>query len=879
MPLPAPSSTATKTDPPQLRLVESKPVRPLRIAFIGARGVIGTYSGIETYYEEVGARLAERGHSVTAYCRTHFTPPVKEHRGIRVRRLPSLRTKHLETVSHSLLSTIDCALRSFDIVQFHAIGSSPLALLPRLTGKKTVVSVRGLDWQRGKWGRTARSVLKFGEWASARCPSKTVVVSETLGRHYRAQHKVDARVIPNAVVREPKRPLQRLSELGLTEGGYLLFAGRISPEKQLHTLLEAAEPLLGEIKLVVAGGASYSDDYYERMRELGGEHTLFLGQVERDSMLELYSNCYAFVLPSTMEGLSIALLESLSFGNCIVASDIPENREVLGDAGRFFAVGDRDALRTQLGEPDPASRARHRAAPTCQRACRRAARLGRCGARNRSAVPGDGRRKRPLSTRGEPMTTRRRFLEQALRAGDVLVMAAAFAAALATSGLMSNTQLAEFLSIRIKLSNALMFGGFAMVWFFIFQAVGLYRSRRIGSLPSEWWDVFKATSAGSLLLPAVAMVLDLTAVDRAFIATFFAVAFFGTVLTRTLLRYFLGEARRKGRNLRNVIVIGCGPRGTRLAAELRTRPELGYQLLGFVDDIEPPELVKGAGREHRLGTLDEVDQVLRRYQVDEVLIALPLKSQYETIERTIASCEAQGIITRMPADFFQLEIARAEVDHLDQIPIMTLRPPTPSAGGLVFKRVFDLLTSGIGLFLLLPVFAMVAMAIKLDSRGPVLFSQDRIGFSRRPFRMWKFRTMIANAERLQTSLEVDNEVKGAAFKMETDPRVTRVGRFLRKSSIDELPQLWNVLVGDMSIVGPRPLPIRDVQAFDRPWLNRRFSVKPGLTCIWQANGRHNIEFDKWMELDLQYIDQWSLGLDFEIMMKTVPAVIKGTGAS
>ena len=170
----------------------------LRIAFLGARGVIGTYSGIETYYEEVGSRLAARGHQVTAYCRNYFTPDVPEYRGIAVRRLPCLRGKHTETISHSLLGTFDCLFRPFDIVQYHAIGSSPLALLPRLFGKKTVVSVRGLDWQRAKWGGFARRVLQFGEWAAATFPSATGVVSHTLEAHYEKAHGKKVQCVPNA---------------------------------------------------------------------------------------------------------------------------------------------------------------------------------------------------------------------------------------------------------------------------------------------------------------------------------------------------------------------------------------------------------------------------------------------------------------------------------------------------------------------------------------------------------------------------------------------------------------------------------------------------------------------------------------------------------
>ena len=323
-------------------------IKRLRIAFIGARGVIGTYSGIETYYEELGSRLAARGHEVTAYCRTYFTPDQESYRGIRIRRLPCVRTKHLETISHSFLSTIDSLFRAFDIVQYHAIGSAPLALAPRLLGKKTVVSVRGLDWQRGKWGSVARTVLQIGEWASVRCPSATVVVSNTLRDHYMHSHGIEPVVVRNAVVRGEHRPLKRMREAGLSRDGYFLFAGRLSPEKGVDTLLEAFSALDSDKTLALAGGTSYSEDYIEKLKQKAGKGVIFLGRVDRECMEELLSNCYAFVLPSTMEGLSIALLEAISYGACVVGSAIPENLEAMGEAGLSFPVGDVEALRQAL---------------------------------------------------------------------------------------------------------------------------------------------------------------------------------------------------------------------------------------------------------------------------------------------------------------------------------------------------------------------------------------------------------------------------------------------------------------------------------------------------------------------------------------------------
>jgi glycosyltransferase involved in cell wall biosynthesis len=335
--------------------------RPLKVAFIGARGVGNTYSGIETYYEEIGSRLAVRGHEMTAYCRKHFTPNVSTYRGIQVRRLPSLNNKHLETISHSILSTVDAMFRGFDVVQYHAIGSAPLALLPRATGKKTVVSVRGLDWQRAKWGDFARFVLQCGEWASARCPHETVVVSHVLQEYYENTHGKRPRVIPNAVVPakrvEPKIIRERW---GLEKDGFILFAGRISPEKKVDVLLEAMRPHAEKKTLVLAGGSSYSDDYIDKIRAAAWPDVRFLGSVDRETMCELHSNNYAYVLPSAMEGLSISLLEAVSYGSCIITTDIPENREVVGDAALLCEIGSVEQLSAHLGNliADPELRAR-----------------------------------------------------------------------------------------------------------------------------------------------------------------------------------------------------------------------------------------------------------------------------------------------------------------------------------------------------------------------------------------------------------------------------------------------------------------------------------------------------------------------------------------
>jgi exopolysaccharide biosynthesis polyprenyl glycosylphosphotransferase len=264
--------------------------------------------------------------------------------------------------------------------------------------------------------------------------------------------------------------------------------------------------------------------------------------------------------------------------------------------------------------------------------------------------------------------------------------------------------------------------------------------------------------------------------------------------------------------------------------------------------------------------------------VDEVHVGLPVKSHYPQIQETIRVAERVGVKVVYGADIFGTELARARVDRgYPRAPRVELQVVTEGMTVLV-KRALDVAGATALLVVLGPLMLVTAAAIALTSEGPVLFAQERYGLNRRRFRMWKFRTMVKDAERLQAPLESQNEVQGPAFKIARDPRVTPLGRWLRRTSIDELPQLVNVLNGDMSLVGPRPLPVRDVLRFTRSADMRRFSVRPGLTGLWQVSGRSRLDFDQWITLDLRYIDRWSLALDIVILARTIPAVIRGTGA-
>ena len=320
----------------------------LRVAFIGGRGVISKYSGIESYYEEVGKHLAEMGHDVTVYCRNYFTPALAEHNGMKLVRLPTVRSKHFETVIHTILSTAHAVTRGYDVVHYHALGPSLFSFLPRLLGVKTTTTVQGLDWQRKKWGRAASAVLRLGELASARFPNATMVVSRTLQQHYQLQHGASTYYVPNGGMLRKRSEPRKILEWGLNPAEYVLFLGRFSPEKGCHLLVEAFEHLDTDVKLVMAGASSYCDDYSRELRTHASDRIRILDWVSGETLDELLTNAMIFVLPSDLEGLSLALLDAMGAGLCVLTSDVPENREVVDGAGLTFECGNASDLADRL---------------------------------------------------------------------------------------------------------------------------------------------------------------------------------------------------------------------------------------------------------------------------------------------------------------------------------------------------------------------------------------------------------------------------------------------------------------------------------------------------------------------------------------------------
>ncbi|WP_119300606.1 glycosyltransferase family 4 protein [Dongia deserti] len=331
-----------------------------KVAQIGSRGIPGHRGGVERVVEAVAPRLAARGHDVTVYCASWSREKAPTWRGVTLKYVPSVKSKHLDTLLRSFVATLGAMFGPADILHYHGSGSAPLAALARLAGKKVVVTVHGADWARRKWGALGRWFLQFGEWAALKIPHQTIVVGPDLKSGLDRIYGTDTLFIPNGTEERPKRPAKAILDLGLAARGYVLFLARLVPEKQCHTLIEAWMSLKdkGDLKLAIAGPVWHSVEYAASLKEQAKDDpsVLFLGEVSEEILEELYSNCISYVLPSEVEGMSLSLLDAMAFGACIICSDIPANAYVVSDAGLTFPAGDVGALRARLQEviSDPA---------------------------------------------------------------------------------------------------------------------------------------------------------------------------------------------------------------------------------------------------------------------------------------------------------------------------------------------------------------------------------------------------------------------------------------------------------------------------------------------------------------------------------------------
>jgi len=480
-------------------------------------------------------------------------------------------------------------------------------------------------------------------------------------------------------------------------------------------------------------------------------------------------------------------------------------------------------------------------------------------------------------------TMKGQVLSSATKLFDLALLIGSFAVAtlphVKTQGSIS---FAQFLGLRIKLGDLVIFASLLGLWILIFSVLGLYGSKRLTSRRSEAFDVIKATSLCAAVLALASFMLDFQWVTPRFIAMFWVCSTFVIVSTRMVVRTWLRRLRTHGRDSRNMLIVGSNRRSIEFARRIQSKPELGYRIIGFADADW-----SGIGELQNhdwsiVCDLESLPNYLRRSVVDEVVLTVPLRSFHDLASDVAAMCEQQGIVVRVLSDIFNLQHRQARAEDFAGASLITHSSGIVEGWPSTIKRSLDFTLSLLLLIALAPLLIVTAILIKLTSDGPVFFVQKRIGLNKRLFYIYKFRTMVIDAEQRMREVEHLNEQSGPVFKIKNDPRITTVGKFLRKTSIDELPQLFNVLCGDMSLVGPRPLAIRDYELFTevgQDWQRCRFSVRPGITCLWQVSGRNALPFHKWMELDLQYVRGWSLWLDLLILAKTIPAVLRGSGAA
>jgi exopolysaccharide biosynthesis polyprenyl glycosylphosphotransferase len=412
-------------------------------------------------------------------------------------------------------------------------------------------------------------------------------------------------------------------------------------------------------------------------------------------------------------------------------------------------------------------------------------------------------------------------------------------------------------------------------WAFVFYLLGLYQFWRGPGFWKEAWMVFRAIFISSFLVGFGVFALKFQFVSRIFILSFsffdFLLILFLRWACREVIHYFSHYSER----YRHILMVGMDEHALKLAQAIEKHRDLGLRVMGFLYTGEslPPPRFNGFPV---LGPAQDLNLLLEREVVDEVIFAIS-QEELKQMENPLLLCEERGITTRIILNFFPHLISKTHLEHLEGFPLLTFSTTPKNEIALFSRRILDLLGSLVLILLFSPIFLLISLLIRIDSPGPTWFRQVRCGLNGRRFTLYKFRSMHDGAEERKGELTRFNLMKGPVFKMKNDPRITRVGRFLRKSSLDELPQLFNVLRGDMSFVGPRPLPLAEAEEL-KGSQRRRLSMKPGITGLWQVSGRSQIDFYDWVKMDLEYIDKWSLWLDFKILLKTIPVVLSGKGA-
>ncbi|MGE5309278.1 MAG: sugar transferase [Deltaproteobacteria bacterium] len=416
----------------------------------------------------------------------------------------------------------------------------------------------------------------------------------------------------------------------------------------------------------------------------------------------------------------------------------------------------------------------------------------------------------------------------------------------------------------------------AAIWLLFFNFYGMYWSFRTEKIPTILFIVFETVGLSVMTFGAILYILKVQDMSRALVLGTFIGSGIVTGIEKTALILSFRRIREQGRNFRNLLIIGSNKRAQKVINLIDNHNEWGLRIVGILDEDlgKRGETVHG---HYVIGSMIDLPEIIHNNVIDEVIFVVP-RSWLSQIEDVIIFLETEGIRVHISEDFFNLRHSRLKQTDLYGLPMLTIESTPDKIWQLYFKRMVDLTLSGLALVILSPVFLVIAALIKLTSPGHVIFNQERVGRNGRRFFLYKFRIMEKDAEKRLKEFSAKNEMKGPVFKLANLPRVTPVGKWLRKLSLDELPQLWNVFKGDMSLVGPRPPLPSEVNEYDS-WHRRHLSMNPGITCIWQCSGRNRIvDFDEWAKLDLEYIDTWSFWLDVKILLKTIPAVLFGVGA-
>ncbi len=419
------------------------------------------------------------------------------------------------------------------------------------------------------------------------------------------------------------------------------------------------------------------------------------------------------------------------------------------------------------------------------------------------------------------------------------------------------------------------FGSYLALIFVAFQVTRVYRLRRSTGLLGELGRIILGSALAVFFLIVIFSMYQPTVYSR-LVFTYVGLSTPLIVgVSRLLLRIGVDMLRRRGRLLEQLVVVGGGMHGKMIMQQVVTQPNLGYRLVGFLDDGHHS---RGAhfGRIKVLGPVDRLADAVQAHGVERVIIALPA-TEHRRIADLIDQCKVQGVGFHLIPDLFEIQLNTVDIDSIGGIPIIGLKDGGIAGWDLFLKRLLDIVVSTAVLVLGSPVFLIIALAIKLESSGPVIYAADRVGQEGKPFRMYKFRSMREDADKLLASLAGHNQADGPLFKMANDPRRTRIGAWLRKLSLDELPQFWNILRGNMSLVGPRAPLADEVDQYEE-WQKKRLSVRPGLTGLWQVNGRSNVPFEEMVMMDIYYIENWTIGLDINLAIRTVPAVLRRDGA-